>query len=50
MLIIIGILLIGFGLCGANADSAVMAGAICLVANAIDNLSNSIDDWRRQSK
>lgn len=50
MSFIIGLFLIVCGIFGANADSALIAGALCLVASAISNVSVSIDDWRRQSK
>lgn len=50
MVFIVGLILIGFGVIGANADTALIAGVLCLVASAIDRVSTSIDDWLRQSK
>lgn len=50
MVFIVGLILIIVGVFGANVDTALIAGALCLVASAIDRVSTSIDDWRRQSK
>lgn len=50
MIFIVGLILVGFSVFGANADTALIAGALCLVASAIDNISTSIDDWRQQDK
>lgn len=50
MVFIVGLILIIVGVFGANADTALIDGVLCLVISAIDRISTSIDDWRRQNK